>query len=74
MELLVFSVILLQILVLAGIQKILNKLSTKDKLTQIVKNSKQACIITDKQIIESIKCGKRIYCSKILKSDQVYFK
>lgn len=74
METLIFVVILLQILVLLGIQKILNKLSSKDKFTQIIKNSKQACIITDQQIIESIQHGKRIYCSRILNSDKVFFK
>ena len=74
MEFMLLVTIMLQVLIIAILKKILNKLSSKDKFTQIIKNSKQACIITDKQIIESIKCGKRIYCSRILNSDQVYFK
>ena len=74
MEFMLLVVIMLQVAIIAILKKILTQLPSKDKLVEIVENSQDVCVIADKQIIESIKWGKRIYCSKIANSDQVYFK
>ena len=74
MGIMLLMVVALQVAVLGFSLKILRALRSKDKFSEIINNSTRVCIITDPQIIDILLHGNRIYCSKILKSDKVFFK